>query len=200
LAEALGSEEFEESYGSYYEELEAATAEMTMNAEGYLDVKSLQLMSRQIRLVCHITEQQEQSAHQEYFLPAQIGNELSMVHLTLESTMTGESSVEITLSEDALTAHFDLTGDRLEGYLLGNHPEEVQKWNRVTDIFVEALKENSVLKELEVPGIAVLSRNSMTKTKPAGTDALAEHADGTAHRTLFEVAKVFLASVRKDGE
>ncbi len=200
LTEALGTESFEADYESYYEQLEEAAGQMTLSAEGYLDVKSLQLMSRQIRLVRHITESQDRSAHQEYFLPAQIGKEMSMVHLTLESAAGGESSVEITLAEEALTAHFDLTGGRLEGYLLGNHPEEVQKWNRVTDIFVEALRENSVLKDLEVPKIAVLSRNSMTKTKPAGTDALAETADGTAHRTLFEVAKVFLASVQKDGE
>ncbi len=127
---------------------------------------------------------------------------MSIIHLTLESGDAGESSVEITLTgtADPVTAHFDLNGDRLEGYLLGNHPEEVQKWNRVSDIFVEALKETPSLKDLEVARIAVLSRNSMTKTTPAGMEAKAENADGTAHRTLFEVAKIFLESVRKDGE
>ena len=70
----------------------------------------------------------------------------------------------------------------------------------MSDIFVEALKESEVTKSLDVAGIAVLSRNSLTKTKPAGKDAVAENADGTAHRTLFEVAKIFLGSVRKDGE
>ena len=159
-------------------------------ADTHLDVKQLQLMHKQLCLAENLQEKQE------YFLPMDLGDRLAGIHLTLQHGRenTGFVDICVNMGEDRLEAHLQVTGDRIEGYLAGNTPEEVTKWEKTSDIFLEWIQ-NDTSADWKVEKISIIDSGDMTRMAAGET----KNADTIESRIdteqLYRLAKGFLQAV-----
>ena len=134
LWEKLDQPNFADDYRTMLQDALQETETISLEqAESHLDVKQLQLVHKQLRLAGNLQNRQE------YFLPMYLGDQLAGVHLTLQQG-TGEISavdIRVDAGDEQLEAHLQVNGEHIEGYLVGNTPEEVTKLEKTSDIFLE---------------------------------------------------------------
>ena len=70
-----------------------------------------------------------------------LGDQLAGVHLTLQQGAGETSAVDIRVDagDEQLEAHLQVNGEHIEGYLVGNTPEEVTKLEKTSDILLERI-------------------------------------------------------------
>ena len=181
------SEEYESMLGEALQQTETISLEQ---AEEHLDVKQLQLVHKQLNLAGKLQDKQE------YFLPMYLGDRLAGVHLTMQqgSGETGIVDIRVNADEEQLEAHFEVNGDRMEGYLAGNTPEEVTKLEKASDIFLEWIQTDTSA-DWKVDKLSVVSSRDMTRMA-AGETKNAEKIESRADSgALYRLAKGFLQAV-----
>lgn len=191
LWEQLDQQNFAEDYRTMLqntaEDVETISLEQ---ADEHLDVKQLQLVHKQLRLA------ESLQAKQEYFLPMFLGEQLAGVHLILQQRAGAAGAVEIRVNagDMELEAHLQVKGDTIDGYLVGNTPEEVTKLEKTSDIFLERIQTDTSA-DWKAEKLPIVSSRDMTRMAAGET----KNADTIESRIdteqLYRLAKGFLQAV-----
>ena len=191
LWEQLDQQNFAEDYRTMLQNTAEDVETMSLEqAEEHLDVKQLQLVHKQLRLA------ESLQAKQEYFLPMYLGEQLAGVHLTLQQGAGAAGSVEIRVNagDMELEVHLQVTGDTIDGYLVGNTPEEVTKLEKTSDIFLERIQTDTSA-DWKAEKLPIVSSRDMTRMAAGET----KNADTIESRIdteqLYRLAKGFLQAV-----
>ena len=191
LWEQLDGQDFADSYRTMLQDAVQETKTNSLErAENHLDVKQLQLVHKQLRLAESLQDKQE------YFLPMYLGDQLAGVHLTLRQGLGETTAVDIRVDagDEQLEAHFRVTGERIEGYLVGNTPEEVTKLEKTSDIFLEWIQTDTSA-DWKAEKLSIVSSRDMTRMT-AGETQNAETIENRADAAqLYRLAKGFLQAV-----
>lgn len=191
LWEQLDQQNFAEDYRSMLQNTAEDVETMSLEqADEHLDVKQLQLVHKQLRLA------ESLQAKQEYFLPMYLGEQLAGVHLTLQQRAGAVGAVEIRVNagDMELEAHLQVKGDTIDGYLVGNTPEEVTKLEKTSDIFLERIQTDTSA-DWKAEKLPIVSSRDMTRMAAGET----KNADTIESRIdteqLYRLAKGFLQAV-----
>ena len=93
-----------------------------------------------------------------------------------------------------LEAHLQVNGEHIEGYLVGNTPEEVTKLEKTSDIFLEWIQTDTSA-DWKAEKLSVVSSRDMTRMA-AGETQNAETIESRADAAqLYRLAKGFLQAV-----
>lgn len=191
LWEQLDDQDFADSYQTMLREAgQEAETNSLEHAENHLDVKQLQLVHKQLHLAEKLQDKQE------YFLPMYLGDQLAGIHLTMQQGFEGVQAVDIRVDagEDRLEAHLQVSGERIEGYLVGNTPEEVTKLEKTSDIFLEWIQTDTSA-DWKAAKLPIVSSRDMTRMA-SGESQIAETIESRADATqLYRLAKGFLQAV-----
>ena len=187
LWEALDTPEpFAEVYETLTENAISAVEEASiMGADTSLDVRSLQLVHKQLTVMGALAKQEE------YFIPMYVGDTLTRVHLTLEhGAGSGMVSIGVQTSrEERLEARFRLEEGELNGIFISENQNEVMKLEELADTFKE-----------EAGSIWKVGKIDITDKQPAAAQVTTTaERPRTESAELYRVAKVFLQSVQKRG-
>ena len=190
----LDQQNFADDYRTMLQDALQETETISLEqAESHLDVKQLQLVHKQIRLAENLQNRQE------YFLPMYLGDRLAGVHLTMQQGSGETSAVDIRVDagDEQLEAHLQVTGERIEGYLVGNTSEEVTKLEKTSDIFLEWIQTDTSA-DWKAEKLPIVSSRDMTRMA-SGETQNAETIDRIESRAeaaqLYRLAKGFLQAV-----
>ena len=176
-------EGFREAYGKITQEsLEAVQEETFARADTNVDVRSLQLVHKQLTVAAALAEKEE------FFLPMYVGDRLGRVHLTLNREESGKGSVAIGVSfseEEHIQARLSVDNGTVRGTILGDGKVEVMKLRQIADNFRKKAEGSWTVGELVTAAAG--------KKQPEGPGT-GEHAR-TENAELYRVAKVFLQSL-----
>lgn len=191
LWEQLDQQNFAEDYRTMLQNTAEDVETMSLEqADEHLDVKQLQLVYKQLRLA------ESLQAKQEYFLPMYLGEQLAGVHLILQQRAGTAGAVEIRVNvgDMELEAHLQVKGDTIDGYLVGNTPEEVTKLEKTSDIFLERIQTDTSA-DWKAEKLPIVSSRDMTRMAAGET----KNADTIESRIdteqLYRLAKGFLQAV-----
>ena len=191
LWEQLDQPNFADDYRTMLQDALQETETISLEqAESHLDVKQLQLVHKQLRLAGNLQNRQE------YFLPMYLGDQLAGVHLTLQQGAGETSAVDIRVDagDEQLEAHLQVNGEHIEGYLVGNTPEEVTKLEKTSDIFLEWIQTDTSA-DWKAEKLPIVSSRDMTRMAAGDT----KNADTIESRIdteqLYRLAKGFLQAV-----
>ena len=191
LWEQLDQQNFAEDYRTMLQNTAEDVETMSLEqADEHLDVKQLQLVHKQLRLA------ESLQAKQEYFLPMFLGEQLAGVHLILQQRAGAVGAVEIRVNagDMELEAHLQVKGDTIDGYLVGNTPEEVTKLEKTSDIFLERIQTDTSA-DWKAEKLPIVSSRDMTRMAAGET----KNADTIESRIdteqLYRLAKGFLQAV-----
>lgn len=191
LWEQLDQQNFAEDYRAMLQDaVEETETNSIEQAENHLDVKQLQLIHKQLHLAEKLQDKQE------YFLPMYLGDRLAGVHLTMQqgSGETQTVDIRVDAGEEQLEAHLQVTGERVEGYLVGNTPEEVTKLEKTSDIFLEWIQTDTSA-DWKAGKLPIVSSRDMTRMAAGeiqNADTIESRADAGQ---LYRLAKGFLQAV-----
>ena len=191
LWEQLDQQNFAENYRTMLQDTAEEAETMSLErADEHLDVKQLQLVHKQLRLA------ESLQAKQEYFLPMYLGEQLAGVHLTLQQGVGAAGAVEIKVNagDMELEAHLQVKGDTIDGYLVGNTPEEVTKLDKTSDIFLEWIQTDTSA-DWKAEKLPIVSSRDMTRMAAGETknaDTIESRIDT---KQLYRLAKGFLQAV-----
>ena len=171
LWEQLDQPNFADDYRTMLQDALQETETISLEqAESHLDVKQLQLVY--------------------------LGDQLAGVHLTLQQGAGETSAVDIRVDagDEQLEAHLQVNGEHIEGYLVGNTPEEVTKLEKTSDIFLEWIQTDTSA-DWKAEKLSVVSSRDMTRMA-AGETQNAETIESRADAAqLYRLAKGFLQAV-----
>ena len=191
LWQQLDGQEFPNNYNTMLQDAMQDTETISLEqAENHLDVKQLQLAHKQLHLAESLQDRQE------YFLPMYLGDRLAGVHLTMQqgSGETQTVDIRVDAGEEQLEAHLQVAGERVEGYLVGNTPEEVTKLEKTSDIFLEWIQTDTSA-DWKAEKLPIVSSRDMTRMA-AGETQNAENIESRADAgQLYRLAKGFLQAV-----
>ena len=191
LWEQLDQQNFAEDYRTMLQNTAEDVETMSLEqADEHLDVKQLQLVHKQLRLA------ESLQAKQEYFLPMYLGEQLAGVHLILQQRAgtTGAVEIRVNAGDMELEAHLQVKGDTIDGYLVGNTPEEVTKLEKTSDIFLERIQTDTSA-DWKAEKLPIVSSRDMTRMA-AGETQNAETIESRADAAqLYRLAKEFLQAV-----
>lgn len=179
-------EEFNESYrDAVAAEEEQAGKQILEETDNFVDVRSLQLFSKQLHLMGSL------SRSEEYYFPMELDGEIAAVHLQICHGEQEKGMVRIELTSacmGSLKGEFQVKDETVNGYFVGNQNEAVMNLRRSADIF------DSYLAEGLQPGRVEYVYNESGKT------AMSWDRTGTAgaveQKSLYATAKAFLQTVR----
>ena len=204
LLENLPSENFDEEFVKAGEELSAEVKREALEADTYLDVKALGLVSKQLSLLVPASRAAESISDRDYVIPLEVGDEILKVRLAFRSSETESNLRIITKIGDAdVEGYFELGSGYLEGYVSSSAETGLKKLQSAVDIFGETLKTEESLKDLkigEIPlvtGTGAVKKPEIIKNSNKSKDADVNNSDGSERRTLLQVAKAFLQSVER---
>lgn len=129
------AEEYAENVQESLEQVEEETLQI---AQTQVDVRSLRLMHKQLTIM------QSLSAEEEYYIPMEIGGELTGVHLQFTHSEEERATVRIQLESGRLgqiSGALQVTEKGVEGYFVGNQEETVMNLKHSSDIVNNSLRE-----------------------------------------------------------
>lgn len=177
---------FRELYQEAVEEQEGQFREQILEeTDSLVDVRSLQLLSKQLHLMGSL------SRSEEYYFPMELGGELAAIHLQICCGEQEKGLVRIELTSGcmgSLKGEFQVKDGVVNGYFAGNQEKAVMNLRRRADIFDSYLAEGLQLGRVEYV------HNASGKTTMSWDRMEAEEA--TEQSSLYATAKAFLQTVR----
>ncbi len=178
-------ETFQDLYQKAVEEQEGQLREQILEeTDSLVDVRSLQLLSKQLHLMGNL------SCSEEYYFPMEMGGETAAIHLQICHGEQEKGLVRIELTSDcmgSLKGEFQVKDGVVNGYFAGNQSEAVINLRRSADIFDSYLTEELQLGQVEYV------YNASGKTTMSW-DKTGEEA--AKQSSLYDTAKAFLQTVR----
>lgn len=183
-------EEFREEYQKTVASQEEQTyRELLEDADSLVDVRSLQLMTKQLHLMGNLAQSEE------YYFPMELDGELAAVHLQICRGEQEKGMVRIELTGGSmgdLRGEFQVRDGVVNGYFVGNQRETVMNLRGLTDIFDSHLAGDIQLGQVEyVHNESGKTIMSWDRTEPTET---------TSQGDLYRVAKAFLQTVQDMGK
>jgi hypothetical protein len=177
-----------DAYKDLMETVSDLASEMTFDAGDVIDVKAMQMVNKQISVAVKMADE----GIEEYFVPVEIGGEVSKVRVSFKGSGDGSSSVDITFKTPdgaQCKAHFEVSERTVGGYISVNSDDDIKKLTPASDIFIADLKDQGF--DLSA-GIAVVKAN-----QHAGTDAGIYRREGAGRKELFGISRDFLKAVKE---
>ena len=183
-------EEFKESYREAMVSHEGQLRQRILeDTDSLVDVRSLQLMTKQLHLMGDLSQSEE------YYFPMELDGELAAIHLQICHGEQEKGMVRIELTDGhigSLTGEFQVREGIVNGYFVGNHKETVMNLRRAADIFDSYLADDLQLGQVEYvhneSGKTIMSWDRSVSTET------------TSQRSLYATAKAFLQTVREVGK
>lgn len=176
---------FRELYQEAVEEQEGQFQEQILEeTDSLMDVRSLQLLSKQLHLMGNL------SRSEEYYFPMELGGETAAIHLQICHGEQEKGMVRIELTSScmgSLKGEFQVQDGVVNGYFAGNQSEAVINLRRSADIFDSYLTEELQLGQVEYV------HNASGKTTMSWDKTGEEAAEQSS---LYATAKAFLQTVR----
>ena len=121
--------------------------------------------------------------------------QLQLVHKQLRLAGNLQAvDIRVDAGDEQLEAHLQVNGEHIEGYLVGNTPEEVTKLEKTSDIFLEWIQTDTSA-DWKAEKLSVVSSRDMTRMA-AGETQNAETIESRADAAqLYRLAKGFLQAV-----
>lgn len=189
------SDDGAEEYLKTMDEFRSAAEQMTFEADSVIDVRAMQQVNRQISLAVSAVS----GGTEEYFVPVEIGGEVTKVRISFRDSENGASSADIrfkTPSGSESRAHFDILDGNAEGYIITDSDEDVKKMAAAADIFSAELNSRG-LQVAEI-GIFTSGEGDYSGTYVnAGRDAGADRREGAGRKELFGISRDFLKAVKE---
>ncbi|MCR4897247.1 MAG: DUF6240 domain-containing protein [Lachnospiraceae bacterium] len=199
-------EDADEIYTRETASLQELLTQHLYDAESRLDVRSLQLLYRQLSIARKAAENAAASGEGEYFLQTEVGGKSCTMHVRLEkgeNAEAGRVSVTIRSGEGAgIRADLTLEGGTLKGAFFHESPEEgtVKDLGFLADIFCEHLKKSGIAVtdlSIETVGSDGIPTERTYQITP-GMEAGAQRNEGSTRAELFEVALGFLKAAGEE--
>lgn len=179
-----------EKFKEVYQETVAVQEEQVQHqileeTDSLVDVRSLQLMTKQLHLMGSLSQSEE------YYFPMELGGELAAIHLQICHGEQEKGMVRIELTSErmgSLKGEFQVRDGIVNGYFVGNQMEAVMNLRRSADIF------DSYLAEDLQPGQVEYVYNESGKTVMSWDRS--ETGEAVLQRNLYATAKAFLQTVR----
>ncbi len=173
-----------------YQETAAASEEHTHRqileeTDSLVDVRSLQLMTKQLHLMGSLSQSEE------YYFPMELGGELAAIHLQICHGGQEKGMVRIEMTSErmgSLKGEFQVRDGIVKGYFVGNQREAVMNLRRSSDIFDSYLAEDLQLGQVEYV------HNESGKTAMFWDRV--ETGEAAPQGSLYATAKAFLQTVR----
>ena len=126
-----------------------------------------------------------------------LGDQLAGVHLTLQQGAGETSAVDIRVDagDEQLEAHLQVNGEHIEGYLVGNTPEEVTKLEKTSDIFLERIQTDTSA-DWKAEKLPIVSSRDMTRMA-AGEKKCRYHRESDRYGTVVPSGKRIPAGCRR---
>lgn len=179
-------QEFRESYQEAVSAEEERIGDQILEETDQLvDVRSLQLASKQLHLMGSLSQSEE------YYFPMELDGELAAIHLQIchGEQEKGMVRIEMTsVSMGSLKGEFQVKDGAVNGYFVGNQNQAVMNLRRSADIFGSYLAEGLQLGQVEY----VYSESGKT----AMSWDRAETGSAAEQKSLYATAKAFLQTVR----
>lgn len=150
-----------------------------------MDVRSLQLMTKQLHLMGSLSQSEE------YYFPMELGGELAAIHLQICHGGQEKGMVRIEMTSErmgSLKGEFQVRDGIVKGYFVGNQREAVMNLRRSSDIFDSYLAEDLQLGQVEYV------HNESGKTAMFWDRV--ETGEAAPQGSLYATAKAFLQTVR----
>ena len=93
-----------------------------------------------------------------------------------------------------MEAHLQVNGDSIEGYLVGNTPEEVTKLQETSDIFLEWIQTDTSA-DWKVEALPIVGSRDRTRMTAGETQNAENIETGADTAKLYRLAKGFLQAV-----
>ena len=129
------TEEYAESLQDTLQQVEEATLQ---EAASSVDVRGMKLMHKQLTIM------QSLSTNEEYFIPMEMGGEVTGVHLQFTHSEEECAIVRIRMESSRLgciSGTLQVTEEGVEGYFVGNQEEMVMNLKDSSDIFTNSFGE-----------------------------------------------------------
>jgi len=179
-------EEFQKAYRETIEVQEEQTRRQILeDTDSLVDVRSLQLMTKQLRLMGNLSQSEE------YYFPMELGGELAAIHLQICHGEQEKGMVRVELTSGrmgSLKGEFQVRDGIVNGCFVGNQREAVMNLRRSSDIFDSYLAEGLQLGQVEYVHNAS-GRTTMSWDR-------SETEEATPQGSLYATAKAFLQTVR----
>ena len=204
LLDSLPSEDFDSEYEKAGENLSEESKAAVLEADTYLDVRALNLVSKQLSLLVPASGISRDVPDRDYIIPLEVGDDILKVRLSFRSSGE-ENSLRIStvMDEEEVVSFLELSSGNLEGYVSLSGEKGLKKLKAAVDIFGETLKSEESLKDLKigdiplVTGTGALKKPETIKISNKSKDADVVNSDGSERRILLQVAKAFLQSVER---
>lgn len=181
-------EELKEFTKEYKEDLSEATLsveEETGLQEGYLDVKALQLMHKQLRIM------EKLSDADEYHFPMAYGeDQVADIHLVFEKGEESKGNIFLHIWGEEIgevTGELNLSDQKIWGYLVGNEKNTIMKLEEKTDNINSSLPEGITLGRIDY------INNASGKTKNFSMGEKPEKTEDA--EVLYKVACGFIKAI-----
>ncbi len=178
----------EDAYKDLMESAAALATEMTFDAGSVIDVKAMQQVNKQISVAVKAADE----GLEEYFIPVEIGGELSKVRVSFKGSGDGSSYADITFGTPGgaqCRAHIEVSEKAVGGFISVNSDDDIKKLTLVSDIFIADLKSQGFDTSA---GIGVVRAD-----QPTGTDAGIYRREGAGRKELFGISRDFLKAVKE---
>ena len=181
---------FQEAYQEAVASQEEQTYHKMMeDTDSLIDVRSLQLMTKQLHLMGNLAQSEE------YYFPMELDGELAAIHMQICHGEQEKGMVRIDLTGESMgniRGEFQVKDGVVNGYFVGNQRETVMNLRGLTDIFDSHLAGDIQLGQVEYV------HNESGKTIMSWDRS--EPAQATSQGNLYKVAKAFLQTVRDMGK
>lgn len=187
-----GKEEAQEAYAELQQQLEELVEDAKEQETGYLDLKALQGLHRQLRLSGNLAREEN------YQIPVEIGGELTAIHLKiLHGREGGKVSASLEAEEYGyVTASFEVHADVVSGYLVCDRAEGVQRLEEKQSMLKKQLE--SELLQGQGSGRRVgdlrIIRGDKSPADAYGKED-AEKDDRISTADLYLIAKSFIKTI-----
>lgn len=187
-------DEGEEAVKAAYEDMDTEALETVKDAGSqsgnYIDVRSLAVYAREISLVS------SHARKENYYVPMQVSDEWTMVHVQIVSTggSEGKVSVDFKGTKDGAnraTATFTVREERIEGLVGVAEVQNVDKYAQIAEKCAEEILEKTG-KEADI---------TCVHSKTMNVNAFLETGNEqpkTSTRMLYQVAKAFIHTMEQE--
>lgn len=181
--ESLSAETpFESIYGDFLEEMQDSIMKSIENADGYIDIRQMLNLSKQVGILQRMQKQKE------YEIPMILRGELTSVHVSLRGNEQQKGNVTVTTvlpNGTKLGASFQMKDGEISGLVVSDSKTETQQLKEKIETMKETLsKEQIGYRQIEVVYSAECNLSGMEEE-----GFVKEKAD--VHK-LYQVAKAFL--------
>ncbi len=186
-----------ESAKEAYEEMQMVLQEVLEESKSdvnidYIDLKAIQSCKKQLTLAGNLAQEEN------YHVPAQIGGEITAIHLKVIHSKE-ESKVQATLETESygkVAAQFQIRNNKLSGYLVCSDTKGTIELQAKEEQFKTELQqqvESLVEKKLELGSISVVHHSEMDFQ--IFDEASAQNEASVQTADLYQVAKAFITVI-----